>query len=78
MQSQVSKVPRYPLKIQASLLFVVPFSGGTAVYLAKPSTYRRVPKYFGYDPLIKVATFGDGISWSLGIEGAGIGWDILM
>jgi len=30
VQSQVSKVPRYSLRIQASLLSVVPLSGGTA------------------------------------------------
>jgi len=30
VQSQVPKVTRYPVRIQTSLLFVVPRSGGTA------------------------------------------------
>jgi hypothetical protein len=30
VQSQVPKVPQYPVRIQASLLFVVPLSGRTA------------------------------------------------
>jgi hypothetical protein len=50
---KITQVVWYPVRIQTSLLFMVPRAGGTALYLAKCRTYLQSLKNKGYDLNIK-------------------------